>query len=173
MKGSAQQPDFEPVVLGRVTGLFGVRGWIKVWSYTEPREALLEYGPWLIERDGYWRAAQLAEGQRHGKAVIARLTGIDDRDAAAALLDCDIGVPPASLPAAEEGTWYWRDLEGLTVRHKDGRELGKVESVLETGANDVLVVRGDGERLVPFVTGQVILEVDLGEGVIDVDWEWD
>lgn len=173
MKGSAQQPDSEPVVLGRVTGLFGVRGWVKIWSYTEPREALLEYRPWLIGQDGRWRNAELAQGQRHGKGIIARLAGFEDRDAAAELLESDIGVPADALPATDDGTWYWRDLEGLSVRHKDGRHLGKVEYVLETGANDVLVVRGDTERLIPFVTEKVILDVDLDEGVIDVDWEWD
>jgi 16S rRNA processing protein RimM len=173
VEGSAEQPDFEPVVLGRVTGLFGVRGWVKVWSYTEPREALLDYGPWLVGRNGRWRTAELAEGQRHGKTVIVRLAGIEDRDAAAELLESDIAVPPDALPEPEEGFWYWRDLEGLAVRRADGSELGTVEYVLETGANDVLVVKGDRERLIPFVTGRVILDVDLDAGVIEVDWEWD
>jgi 16S rRNA processing protein RimM len=163
----------QPVILGRVVGLFGVRGWIKVYSYTEPREAVLDYREWLLCRDGTWQPVELAEGKRHGKAVIARLAGIADRDAAAELLGSDIGVHRDALPDPGEGQYYWADLEGLTVVHKDGTELGKVAGLMATGANDVLVVDGPVERLIPFVPGTVILDVDLDAGVIRVDWEWD
>ena len=161
------------MILGRIVGLFGVRGWVKVYSYTEPREAVLEHKDWLLGRDGNWQSVELAEGKRHGKAVIARLEGIADRDAAAELLGSDIGVDRDALPEPEEGHYYWADLEGLTVVHKDGTELGKVAYLLATGANDVLVVDGTAERLIPFVPGTVILDVDLAAGVIHVDWEWD
>ena len=162
-----------PVVLGRITGLFGVRGWIKVFSHTEPREAVLEHTHWLLEKDGAWQPVRVAEGKRHGKSVIARIDGVDDRDAAAAFVGRDIGVPRDALPEAEPGEFYWADLEGLRVVHKDGNELGKVAYLIETGANDVLVVKGDGERLIPFVMEKFILDVDLDTGVIVVDWEWD
>jgi 16S rRNA processing protein RimM len=161
------------VILGRIVGLFGVRGWIKVYSYTEPREAVLDYRDWLLDRDGDWQRVELAEGKRHGKAVIARLEGIDDRDAAAELIGSDIGVDRDALPEPEEGHYYWADLEGLAVVHRDGTELGRVVCLLATGANDVLVVDGPVERLIPFVPGTVILDVDLAAGVIHVDWEWD
>lgn len=163
----------QPVILGRIVGLFGVRGWVKIHSYTEPREAVLDYRDWLLSRDGDWQPVGLAEGRRHGKGVIARLQGIEDRDAAAELLGSDIGVDRDALPDPEEGSYYWADLEGLTVVHKDGTELGKVAYLLATGANDVLVVDGPAERLIPFVQGTVILGVDLAAGVIHVDWEWD
>jgi 16S rRNA processing protein RimM len=163
----------QPVILGRIDGLFGVRGWIKVYSYTEPREAVLEYRGWLLSRDGVWQPVELAEGRRHGKAIIARLEGIADRDAAARLLGCDIGVDRDALPEPEDGHYYWSDLEGLTVVRKDGTELGKVAYLMATGANDVLVVDGPAERLIPFVPETVILDVDLAAGVIRVDWEWD
>jgi len=163
----------QPVILGRIVGLFGVRGWIKVYSYTEPREAVLDYRDWLLGRDGDWQRVELAEGKRHGKAVIARLEGIDDRDAAAELIGSDIGVDRDALPEPEEGHYYWADLEGLAVVHRDGSELGRVACLLATGANDVLVVDGPVERLIPFVPGTVILDVDLAAGVIHVDWEWD
>lgn len=162
-----------PVVLGRITGLFGVRGWIKVFSHTEPREAVLEHTHWLLEQDGAWQPVRVAEGKRHGKSVIARIDGVDDRDAAAAFVGRDIGVPRDALPEAEPGEFYWADLEGLRVVHKDGNELGKVAYLIETGANDVLVVKGDVERLIPFVMEKFILDVDLDNGVIIVDWEWD
>ena len=163
----------QPVILGRVVGLVGVKGWIKVYSYTEPREAVLDYKDWLLGRDGNWRRAELAEGKRHGKAIVARLEGIDDRDAATELLGSDIGVDRDALPEPEEGHYYWADLEGLTVVHTDGTELGKVSYLMATGVHDVLVVDGTAERLIPFVPGQVILDVDLAAGVIRVDWEWD
>lgn len=171
---TAEKPSFEPVILGRVTGLFGVRGWVKIYSYTEPREAVLGYGPWWLRRDGSdWRQVRVTEGQRHGRSVVARLDGYDDRDAAAELLDADIAVAPEALPEPAEGQYYWHDLAGLEVVHRDGTRLGRVARILETGANDVLVVEGDRERLIPFVPEKVILDVDLANGEILVDWEWD
>jgi len=163
----------QPIVLGRISGLFGVRGWVKVYSYTEPREAVLNYGRWLVSAKDGWREATVAEGQRHGKTVIARIDGYDDRDQAAELIGTEIGIPRDELPEAESGEYYWSDLEGLTVMHCDGTELGKVKHLLETGANDVMVVRGETERLIPFVMDKVVLGVDFDKGEIEVDWEWD
>lgn len=170
---TANGPDFDPVILGRISGLFGVKGWVKIYSYTEPREALLGYGPWWISDTDGWRPIAVAEGQRHGKTVIVRIDGIDDRDQAAALLEREIAVAKEALPAPADGQYYWRDLEGLDVIHRDGRSLGKVAYVMETGANDVLVTKGDREYLIPFVVDEVILDVDFARGVINVDWEWD
>ena len=165
--------ESKPVILGRVTGLYGVKGWIKVHSYTEPREAILDYKDWLLLRDGDRQSVKLAEGKRHGKAVIARIDGVDDRDVAAGYVGNDIAVPRERLPDTGRGEFYWADLEGLQVVHSDGRILGKVAYLLATGANDVLVVHGDEEILIPFVQEEVIKDVDLAAGVINVDWEWD
>jgi len=165
--------EAEPVVLGRITGVFGVRGWVKVFSYTEPREAVLDYDHWLLSGKEGWQPATVAEGQRHGKTVIVRLDGIDDRDQAASLIGTEIGVRKGDLPPTDAGQYYWSDLEGLRVLDRDGRELGTVARLMETGANDVLVVQGERERLIPFVMDKVILDVDLAAGVINVDWEWD
>ena len=163
----------QPVVLGRSTGLFGVKGWVTVYSYTDPREAVLNYRRWLLsERDG-WREATVAEGQRHGKTIIARIDGCVDRDEATELIGTEIAVPREELPETQTGQFYWSDLEGLRVVHRDGTELGRVAYLLETGANDVMVVHGDKERLIPFAMDEVILGVDLADGRIDVDWEWD
>ena len=163
----------EPVVLGRISGFFGVRGWVKVYSYTEPRDAVLNYKSWLLSSQGDWRTAEVAEGKRHGKTVIARFEGIEDRDQAAKLIGCDIGVPRSELPDTKEGQYYWSDLEGLRVMTQNGAELGKVDYLLETGANDVMVIKGEQEYLVPFVIDDVVLDVDLAAGVITVDWDWD
>lgn len=168
--GTALRPT---VVIGRISGLFGVRGWCKVHSYTEPREALLDYGAWQVGDGETWRPVTLAEGRRHGKTVVVRLDGVEDRDAAAALVGLDIAVPRASLPDVGDGRYYWHDLEGLEVRRRDGTAIGRVRELLETGANDVLVVAGERETLIPFVIGSVVLDVDLVAGRIVVDWDWD
>lgn len=144
-----------------------------MFSYTEPREALLQYKGLLLGRNGDWESVKVAEGQRHGKSVILRLEGHDDRDQAAALIGTEIGADRSELPEPQEGHYYWLDLTGLTVVHRDGTELGKVKEVLETGAHDVMVVQGEEERLVPFVMDEVVLDVDLEQKVINVDWEWD
>ena len=159
--------------MGRISGLFGVQGWVKVYSYTEPREAVLNYDRWLLDRRDGWREARVAEGQRHGKTIIARLDGYVDRDQAAELIGVNIGIPRDELPDTSPGQFYWSDLEGLKVVQRDGGELGTVSHLLETGAHDVMVVAGDKERLIPFVMDKVVLGVDLDKGEIEVDWEWD
>ena len=144
-----------------------------MYSYTEPREAVLDYDRWLLSGKNGWQEATVAEGQRHGKTVIVRITGYDDRDHAVGLIGTEIGVPRDELPETDSDHYYWSDLEGLSVVHRDGTELGKVDHLLETGANDVMVVKGETERLVPFVMDKVVLGVDLAKGEIRVDWEWD
>ena len=163
----------QPVLLGRVVGVYGVRGWVKIYSYTEPRDAILGYGDWKLRQDGRWRPIEVEEGKRHGKSVIVHLRGCEDRAAAAALVGSDIGIDRDSLPEPGEGQYYWADLEGMTIVHKDGRTIGRVAYVMATGANDVLVTEGPEERLIPFVRDRVILDVDLAARVISVDWELD
>lgn len=161
------------VILGRIAGVFGVKGWVKVFSHTEPREGILKYQDWLLKRGNGWQPVKVEDGTPHGKSVIAKLANVDDRETAAELLDVEIAVPREDLPQTGDGEFYWSDLEGLQVVHCDGRLLGKVAYLMATGANDVLVVDGDGECLIPFVMGEVILDVDLGKGRISVDWDWD
>lgn len=161
------------VRLGRIVGLFGVRGWVKVYSYTEPREGIVEYRRWLIGSAESWQERRVVDGRRSGRSVIAQLEGVEDRESAAGLLGLDVAVTRDTLPGLSATQYYWADLEGLAVRRKDGTRLGRVERLLETGAHDVMVVDGERERLIPFVVGEVVLDVDLDAGVIDVDWDWD
>lgn len=144
-----------------------------MFSYTDPREAVLNYKDLLLSRNGKWQPTQVAEGQRHGKSIIARFDDIDDREQAAALIGAEIGAPREALPATGVGQYYWSDLAGMSVVHRDGTELGTIDYMLETGAHDVMVVKGDQERLIPFVHDEVVLSVDLDNRVVNVDWEWD
>jgi 16S rRNA processing protein RimM len=163
----------EPVVLGRIVGVFGVRGWVKVFSYTKPREAVLKYEGLLLAQDGKWQPAKVAEGQRHGKSVIARLQGVNDRDQAAALVGGELVIDRAQLPEPEDGHYYWSDLIGLKVVRQDGTALGIIDAMLETGTHDVMQLKGEQERLIPFVKDEIVLNVDFGAQLVTVDWEWD
>jgi len=157
------------LVLGRITGVYGVHGWVKVFSETTPRENILSYSPWYLGETGIPKT--VAEGRRQGKLVIARLSGCEDRDQAAALIGLDIGIRRDQLPPPQADEIYWADLEGLAVETLEGVQLGQVDHLLSTAANDVLVVRGERERLLPFLWERVIREVDLERGLIRVDWD--
>ncbi len=156
-------------MLGRVAGVYGVRGWVKVFSETEPRENILGYSPWYLGEDPIPRP--VAEGRRHGNGVIARLTGCEDRDQAAALVGLAIAIRRDQLPPAQPDELYWADLEGLEVQTMAGVVLGRVDHLFSTPANDVVVVTGDRERLLPFLWDSVIREVDIERGLMRVDWD--
>lgn len=158
------------VVLGRVRAPHGLKGWIKVQPFTQEREGLLDYQEWWLGTDGDWRRHRVVESAVQGSMVIARLDGIDDRDVAAGLKGRDIAIPRAAMPQSREGEFYWNDLLGLQVRNKEAVEFGQVVNILETGANAVLVVRGETEVLVPFIQ-DVVLKVDIGAGELLVDWQ--
>jgi len=160
------------VTLGRISGVYGVKGWVRVYSHTQPRERILDYSPWRISPDGK-ALREVVTGRRQGKGVVARIEGIDDRDAAAQLIGAEITVPRDRLDAAPPGVYYWTDLEGLEVVTTDGQVLGTVDHLFETGANDVMVVTGDKERLIPFVEPQVVRQVDFDAGRMVVDWDPD
>ena len=159
------------VVLGKVAGVYGVLGWVKLWSFTDPVENLLGYPDLEIGEAGQWRPLRLAEGRRHGHGLVGRFDGIADRDEAARLVGKELAVGRERLPPPAQGEYYWADLVGLDVVNLDGTSLGKVAGMLATGANDVMVVAGDRERLVPFLPGRYVSEVDLAGGRIVVDWD--
>lgn len=157
--------------MGHVVGAFGVRGWLKVLSGAEPAEALLDYSPWLLLRDGEWKSYKVLDGGVHGKGLVAHLEGVDDRDQAELLRGAEIAVERARLEPLDEGEYYWADLIGLRVVTTQGVELGRIERLMETGANDVLVVRGERERLIPYLRPDVVTAVDLATGTLQVDWD--
>ena len=179
----------EKVILGRITGVYGVKGWVKVFSYTDPMEAIVDYNPWLIRaenrKNATWSQVKLKAGKRHAKTVVAKLENCNDRDAAMSYVGTEIAIEKQQLEQlTEENEYYWRDLIGLRVINQQDVELGVVKSLMETGANDVLVVvteidTEDGanketiERLIPWTLDNAIVSVDLEQKVIEVDWEPD
>ncbi len=170
--------QFSPVVLGKLGSTYGIRGWLRVFSSTEDAESIFEYQPWFIQQAGQWQHLELESWKRHNQDLIIKLKGIDDREAAHAMVNREIAVDSAQLPQLVDGDYYWKDLMGCQVVSVDGYELGKVIDMMETGSNDVLVVKanlkdafGIKERLIPFLDGQVIKRVDLTAQLIEVDWD--
>jgi len=174
-----------PILLGRITGVYGVRGWVKVHSDTDPRDNIVGYSVWQLLSEGTeqsqpGRRVSVLDGREQGKTVVARLEGIEDRDAAAALIGCTIAVDRTELPALEGDGFYWTDLLGMEVVTRDDVRIGRVSRMFETGANDVMVVRDErsdskpgAEVLVPWVRPDVITLVDVGSRRITIDWDPD
>lgn len=160
------------VVMGRITAPYGVKGWIKIHPYTETIDGLTRYATWWLGDEGEWRKTAVIQTRPQGKTLVAKLQGCDDRVAALLLKNLYIAVQRSDLPAVRESEYYWTDLVGLEVVNLNGEALGVVRELFATGANDVLRVQGERERLIPFIQ-QVVREVSLDSAVIRVDWELD
>lgn len=163
----------EPLVMGQIASPFGVKGWVRVNAYTALVDNLLDYSPWYLNLQGGWQATEPLAGRLHGKGLVVQLKECNDRDAAAALTGTDIGIYRSQLPPAGADEYYWSDLIGLQVVTREGQVLGVVDQLFETGANDVMVVKGEQEYLVPFIKEQVVESVDLESRMIRVDWDPD
>ncbi|GAB2189386.1 ribosome maturation factor RimM [Sessilibacter sp. MAH2] len=180
------------VPVGRIAGAFGIKGWVKILSDTEPRENIFQYTPWWLKTRHGVKVFECDEFQNHGKGLIAHIKGVDDRDAAELLAGVEIAIDREQLSPLEDGEYYWSQLMGLRViTHVNAEagdadsgslqsvDLGVVKKLIETGSNDVLVVMPDAqsfddrERLLPYLPGQFILEINLDAGTILVDWDPD
>jgi len=159
----------EIVALGYISAVHGIKGWVKINSWTRPMEAILQYQPWLLGEDK--KPVKIVDGRKQGKGLAALLPGFEGREQAATLVGTQIFVRRDQLPATDKDEYYWSDLEGLEVKTINGKLLGRVERLIETGANDVLVIRGNREHLVPFIQGQYVTRVDLESKTIEVDWD--
>ena len=163
------------IVLGRILAPYGVRGAVKLQVYADAPASWCALPHWRLSADSEagdadWRECELQQASVHNKVVLAKLAGVEDRDAAARLSGCYVGVPRAALPATAKDEYYWADLVGLDVVNEDGDSLGRVSSLLESGANTVLCVgSGKEQRLLPFVA-QVVKQVDVAGGVVRVAW---
>lgn len=166
------------IVMGKIGAVHGVRGDVKIHSFTDPMENLFDYPVWHLRRDGELKQVRLASARSQGKGLVARIEGVEDREVARTYTSFEICVPRSELPELEQGEYYWHQLVGLQVVNREQQLLGRVDHLLETGANDVLVVRPyagslDGrERLLPY-TDDCVLQIDLDKGMISVEWDAD
>jgi len=167
------------VRVGRIASPFGIKGWVKVASYTDPAENVFSYTPWTLRDASGSRPKMtlgLLESKAHGKGWVARLDGVDDRDEAEKLKGLEILVDRSRMPEPDQGHYYWADLEGMQVTNQHGQVLGRIDHLLETGSSDVMVIVADDAKqrcLIPFLMGQTVTSVDLEAGCLNVDWEED
>lgn len=169
------------VVIGKITSAFGVKGGVKVFSFTQPRLNILNYNPWLLKVDGQWQSVKLKSGRQQGKSIAVNLDGIADRNQAEGLSGTEIGVYASQLPEPSADEFYWRELEGMRVINTEGVDFGFVSHLIETGSNDVMVVKETAEqasgkerkeRMVPFIA-DAIVEVSRENRMITVEWDAD
>jgi 16S rRNA processing protein RimM len=162
------------MLVGRIAGAYGIKGWLRVNSFTEPAETIFSYMPWqlqAINNGQLSRSVEIVQGKPHGKGVVVHLAGIDDRDQAEGLKGMEIRVDRERMPEPESGHYYWSDLEGLRVEDAAGTNLGRVDHMMDTGSTDVMVVCGESRHLIPFIVGETVLEVNLEAGFVRVDWD--
>ncbi len=165
-----QSSDY--IHLGEISGVFGVKGWVKVFSHTMPRENIVKYKIWqLSSGEAVHQSIKVLNGRRQGKVIVAQLEGITDPDQARKLIGTEIVIAKEQLTKLKKGEYYWSELEGLAVVTATGVDLGKIAWLFETGNNDVLVVEGDRERYIPYIADDVIISVDLKSSKMVVDWD--
>lgn len=157
------------ILIGKVSGCFGVKGWLKIFSYCEPRENISSYATWIVND----KVFESVESKRNGKLMVAKLKGIDDKDTALSLIGQKIEINKEQLHCLDNDKFYWHDLVGLEVTNKQGVKFGTIKSLLETGAHDVVIINGDRERIVPYIMDQTILEVNIEKNSMLVDWHED
>ncbi len=168
----------DSIVVGKLGAPHGIKGWLKVHSFTDDPEGIFDFNPWLVNHQGKWETFEVVDWRRSGKGFIAKFEKINDRDHAMSFTHAEITVEKSQIPELPDGEFYWRDLIGMTVVTDKGYGLGKVDDLMETGSNDVLVVKansndgfGKTERLLPFLTDSVIKNVNLDAKEITVDWD--
>ncbi len=180
------ESDDKRVVLGKISTVYGVKGWLKVNSYTNPRKSIFNYPQWQLKTRNTWIKQDIEQGRPHGKTLVVKLAGCEDRDQAQLLVGSSIAVFRSQLPDTKSGEHYWLDILGMDVVDTDGLELGQVKDIMETGSNDVLVVdrvdkeavnkKGSGkatEILIPWLIDDVIINVNTDKKLITVHWDTD
>ena len=169
----AAEKDEKLVIVGRIGAPYGVKGWMKIHSFTEPVGNILAYQPWVVKRQGQWQLLEISDSRRHNKGVIAAIDGCESKEATVSYRHAEIAITRQQLPTLGEHQYYWTDLQGLTVFTTSGNELGRIDCILPTGANDVLVVKGKRQHLIPYLLHKVIKTVDRVNGKMIVDWDAD
>jgi len=169
----ACKKDEKIVIVGRIGAPYGVKGWMKIKSFTNPMENILVYQPWLIKRQGQWQPLAINGSRYHHNRLIASVQGCDSKEAALPYRLTEIAVKRKQLATLGKHEYYWTDLQELTVFTISGDELGRIDHILPTGANDVLVVKGERQHLIPYLLHEVIKKIDLVNGKMVVDWDTD
>lgn len=161
------------VIVGQLGAPHGVKGWMRVNSFTQSVENIFDYHPWLVWQKSTqtWEVMSYEKVEYHAKGMIVLLKGVTDRNTAALYTQSEIAISRNQLPDLSDNEYYWNDLEGLNVVTLEGILLGKVDHLFETGSNDVLVVRGEKEHLIPYLMGNTIINIDLANQTIQVDWD--
>lgn len=164
----------DELVVGKIGAPYGVKGWVKINSFTQHPQDIFDYVPWRLGHD---QQVEVELWRVQSKALVAKLVGVNSRDAADLIKNLDITVPASSLPRLDDDI-YWKDIIGMTVENTHGYSLGVVVQMFETGANDVMIVRANPndafaqkERLVPFVYDKVVTRIDTNDNRIIVDWD--
>lgn len=169
-----KQADTAYITVGKIGSTYGVKGWLKIHTYTEFSASILQYKPWYISNpNGSWTKIDVEDGRPHGKTIVVKFAEINTPEGARLLTNRMIAITRAQLPELGKEEYYWSDLEGLTVIDQHGNTLGQVAYLMETGSNDVIVIKDsqDKEHAIPFILKKVILNVDLEKREIHVDWE--
>jgi 16S rRNA processing protein RimM len=160
------------IIVGKIGAPYGVKGWLKIVSFTETIADILNYDPWYLEDHGTWKQIKIDDAKPHGKGIIAKLTGYDSPEVARVLTGKRVGIKREQLGALAQHEYYWAELEGLTVINQHGDTLGKIIYIIETGSNDVLVVKGDGKEFaIPYLLHETVINIDLSKQEMHVNWD--
>lgn len=164
--------DADYIVVGKIGSTYGIQGWLKIFSFTEVITTLLEYSPWYLEDGENWKLIEVTAGREQGKSLVAHLKGYNTPEDARVLTGKKIAIKRSQLPALSNNEYYWTDLEGLMVIDQHGHELGRILYLLETGSNDVVVIKNQGkEYAIPYLPGKVVTRIDLAQQIMCVDWD--
>lgn len=161
------------VVIGRFGRPHGIKGFVTVHSFTDPRDNILNYTDWHVFLNNAWQPVKLLCVESQNKAIIAQIDGYPERELVSRLTNAEIAIQKEQLAELEPGEYYWHQLVGMSVINQKGESFGTVIEVMPTGANDVLIVQGEKRYLIPYLPGQFIIEINSSKQVITVDWDVD
>ncbi len=158
---------------GKVGAVYGLKGWLRIHSYTEIASDILQYKPWYLKEGQGWQVVEVEAGRQQGKGLIVKLAGIESPEAARKLAGRIIAIKREQLAPLPENEYYWADLEGLLVIDQKGQSLGHISYLIATGSNDVLVLidQNGKEQALPYLPGSVVKKIDLEQGLMYVNWD--
>jgi len=165
--------DRDYIITGKVGAAYGIKGWLKIHSFTEDASQILQYNPWYLAEGSNWQAFKVEDGRQHGKGVVVKFAGFETPETARVLAGRKIAIKREQLAPLAQNEYYWADLEGLTVIDQKGQTLGQISYMLATGSNDVIVIKDQAgkEQAIPYLPGSVVKQIDLNQRLMYVDWD--